>query len=231
MMKKLVILYFLAFFCPTFLFAQVEMARSLEAIQDLKNGFLLVKLPTKTKQLAAYDAETQRFSSNLSHVEHLKKLRNDAVEEVKSLQFNIKEGFKNHYQFSEVVITYDTSKTIFYDKNMVVKEGFSLENKKYLIFNNQKVIKEDYILKDVFALSDKKSIILKYPFPSEIPIGFRRLRVLKYDKKDFPRVSDEEKRAFKPKRARKLDPNEYIAIVKMLDLRMKAFYNLVTLGK
>ena len=231
MMKKLFLLSFLAFFCPIFLFAQVEMARSLEAIQDLKNGFLLVKLPTKTKQLAAYDVEIQRFSNNLSHVEHLKKLRNDAVEEVKSLQFNIKEGFKNHYQFSEVVITYDTSKTIFYDKNMVVKEGFLLENKKYLIFNNQKVIKEDYILKDVFALSDKKSVILKYPFPSEIQIGFRRMAVLKYSKKDFPRVSDEEKRAFKPKRARKLDPNEYIAIVKMLDLRMKAFYNLVTLGK
>ena len=231
MMKKLFLLSFLAFFCPIFLFAQVEMARSLEAIQDLKNGFLLVKLPTKTKQLAAYDVEIQRFSNNLSHVEHLKKLRNDAVEEVKSLQFNIKEGFKNHYQFSEVVITYDTSKTIFYDKNMVIKEGFLLENKKYLIFNNQKVIKEDYILKDVFALSDKKSVILKYPFPSEIQIGFRRMAVLKYNKKDFPRVSDEEKRAFKPKRARKLDSNEYVAIVKMLDLRMKAFYNLVTLGK
>ena len=232
MMKKQVLVYFLAFCFPVILLAQVEMARSLAAIQDLKSGFLLVKLPTKTRELKAFDEQMQLFSNDLVHVEHIKELRSDAVLEVRSLQLGIIEGFKKEYVFSEVVITYDTSKTIFYDKNMVEKKDFSLENKTYLILNNRKVMKEDNILKNAFAFSDKKGDILEYPFPSDIPIRFKNLKLLKYDRKQFTRVSREEKIIYREKFDwRDLDKNSSIALVKMLNLRMNAFYELVTFGK
>lgn len=232
MMKKQVLVYFLALCNPFVLLAQVEMARSLAAIQDLKNGFLLVKLPTKTRELKAYEEQLQRFSKDLGHVEHIKDLRATDILENRFLQSSMIEGLKIDYSFSDVVITYDTSKTIFYDKNMVKKEDFSLENKTYLILNNQMVMKEDNILKNAFALSDKKGNILKYPFPSDIPIRFKNLRLLKYDRKEFQRVSSAERAVYREKYGwRDLDKNPHIALIKMLNLRMNAFYNLTTLGK
>ena len=89
MMKKQVLVYFLALCSPFVLLAQVEMARSLAAIQDLKNGFLLVKLPTKTRELKAYEEQLQRFSKDLGYVEHIKDLRaTDILEDRKSTRLN-----------------------------------------------------------------------------------------------------------------------------------------------
>ena len=94
MMKKQVLVYFLAFCSPFILLSQVEMSRSLAAIQDLKTGFLLVKLPTKTKELKAYDEQLQRFSKDLRHVEHIKDLRAADILENNFLQSSMIEGLK-----------------------------------------------------------------------------------------------------------------------------------------
>jgi hypothetical protein len=206
---------------------------SITAINDLKTGFLLVKIPTKTKEFKAYDEQLKQFSNNPIHVSRIEELRNRTIKELYSLQDGLIAGFKNHYNFSEVVMTYDTSKTIFYDKNMVVKVDFSLKGKKYLVFNNRKVINEDNnVLKDAFVLSDKNDNILRAPFPSEIPIRFRFMPLLRYEEVQFPNVTEEEEDRFKKTYTwRKLDKNSTIASVKILDLRMNAFYDLVNKGK
>ncbi len=195
----------------------------------MKNGFLLLKLPTKTRELKAYEEQLQRFSSDLNYVARMENFRNNTIVEVRKLQNDLIKGFKNEYKFSEVVITYDTSNTVFYDKNMRIKENFSLEGKKYLILNNRKVIYEnENILKDAFVLTDKNGAVLEPPFPSEIPIRFNNLRLLQYGKKQFKNVSEEQKKAHRESFIwRELDKNPTFALVKMLNLRMSAFYDLV----
>ena len=228
-MKKQFLTYFLFFSTCFILFAQDGIEPSFTAINDLKNGFLLLKLPTKTRELNAYEAQIQRFSSDIEHVARIENFRYSTIAQVRTLQNDLIAGFKNDYNFSEVVITYDTSKTIFYDKNMLVKEDFSLEGKKYLILSNRKVMHEaENILKDAFVLTDKDGDVLEPPFPSEIPIRFKNLRLLQYSKKQFPRVSKQEKEVHKEIFYwRDLDKNATKALVKMLNLRMVAFENLV----
>ncbi len=228
-MKKYFLTYFLFFTTYFTLLAQEGIEPSFTAINDLKNGFLLLKLPTKTRELNAYEVQLQRFSSDIAYVERIEEFRNNTILEVRKLQNDLIKGFKNEYKFSEVVITYDTSKTIFYDKNMIVKNDFSLEGKKYLILNNRKVINEkNNVLKDAFVLTNKDGDVLALPFPSEIPIRFNNLRLLKYGKKQFKKVSEEQEKAHRESFMwRELNKNPTFALVKMLNLRMTAFYDLV----
>jgi hypothetical protein len=216
-------------------FAQTENYAAIAEsnLATLKEGFLLVKIPTFYKKLAVINEDLRKYEKDAKYVAHLNTRKREIEQMANDIKIDFLRGLSRYYKMSAVVVVFDSLETKFYDTDLREKKDFLLTGKNYLICRKSTIIKaENQLTSDVFIITDKEGKEVFRPFIGNIPLFFKRLRVLKYDKKSFPRVSEDEKDVYKSRKSwHKMDSNPYFAMAKMLELKLSSLEKLLQLGK
>ncbi len=201
------------------LFAQTKSDVAKQQIKDLKEGVLVLNLPTVLDDVTKYRATQSIYvKKDPVYKERVEMIITEKIKENQRLQKDMVKGMDSFYHFSPYVIVYDTAKTIFFDKNIKKIDNYVLpENCFYLSYKTVQVSTE--LVRNSFVLSDKKERFLENPFPWEIPYRFYKLKigekkqVFKYAKWNFLRKRYHWK------------TNPYLAVPEVLNAVLDDFYS------
>ena len=87
--------------------AREERAR--QAINKLKNGYLLVRLPSKHNKLSELERLSKSMELDAATKKKLRQRYDETIADRDAFNKNMMAAFNEHYQFSEVFFFYDTS--------------------------------------------------------------------------------------------------------------------------
>lgn len=164
------------------------------AIQDLKKGVLIVRLPSHAKKIAAMEDLMKNKKVSKSNKENLKKQITLTKKETQLRNLAIVKGFKTAYDFSDVLFIYDHNTKaiqegqatgVFLDKRLKVDESLDLNNRSYLFARFGKTDVNTTTGVEGIIITDKNLVDLGKPFPAYVREGgFRFLVDKAFDKKN-----------------------------------------------
>jgi hypothetical protein len=225
MMKKNFTIYIFILMANS-LFAQDKMDVTKQQIKDLKEGVLIVNLPTVLDDASKFRATQKIFTQkDPLHKKRVESIIKEKIKENAKLQTEIAEGMDSFYHFSPYVIVYDTAQTVFFDKNFRKIDNYVLPEKHFYL--SYKIVQHSAeLVRNSFVLQDKNQQNLQNPFPWEIPYKFRRLVLVKTSKEFNIKLSESVMNTFNKKYYwKKVDKNPYFAITKMLEMKVLTFYD------
>ncbi len=139
--------------------------RARKAIKELKEGILIVSIPTFQKKIDTLESLLKRETNKKKRLwltEELTKAKNES----NIAPTQIQESFRKHYDFSEVLFMDDTSGTHLksgnYKNIFLNKEDGNLEGRNFFV-HKPSVLRTSNLAKD--ATVDKDFIPLESPFP------------------------------------------------------------------
>ncbi|HZV68858.1 MAG TPA: hypothetical protein VFG10_04910 [Saprospiraceae bacterium] len=170
------------------------------SIRELKEGFLLVRLPSSKGKIDTLQAMVSRAKDDKSRL-HLQKMLNTAIEERDSLISDYTHAFRDFYHFSNAAYYFDYEgrdlrKTPMYkmDGSSLPKEEIGMKPVFYLYFERTE---ESHI--DALVIYNVEGLRVPPPFPNNFTRGGINLLFLKIADRKFPawRVERINKRLFK----------------------------------
>jgi hypothetical protein len=220
-MYKYIVFFFLVLVQNVF--AQGSAAE--QNIKSLKNGFLVVEIPTDYKKINELENRINKNSNDPSYALRIRELLTYTIEKNQKVQKGIIEGIQKKYTFSKVVMVYDSSENIFFDKNMNPIPDFSLKNQKYFTLRYKNWIKSQTTTELSFRICDEKKEPLPVPFPTTVPYKFYFKRLLSKSNIFVQNSSKEDQKKYTQIYGswKKLDKNPYIAAIEFMNLRLTAF--------
>lgn len=158
----------------TFAEAAIQAKRSRKAIEELKNGVLIVRLPVNSKKIS----ELVRLSQS-SKVEESRKKKLEkqlAATKKETLQKNkwLMDAFLSEYKFSDTRFMFDTSfyffkagkkEGYFLNKNMEVDSSIHLDEGPLYFVRLGHTDSSDGIGIEALVITDSSFVDMKSPFP------------------------------------------------------------------
>lgn len=147
-----------------------------DAIQSLKNGALVMRLPTYAKKIAALEDIIARNSDEAS-VRRARTLLEQTVTETKEENLRIIRSFREFYNFSAVYFMYDTSLTalakgarkgIFLQDDLSPNPALSLQSDQFIIAQIGYTDPATTARAEALILTDLSLKRIEAPFPSAI---------------------------------------------------------------
>lgn len=186
-MKNLVILIVLFVACQANIFAQVydtlgserRTTMAEQAIKDLKNGVLVVRLKTGDKKLEALRRVAKSPNVSNSDKARFQQKVKDHQEKVRLENEWLVSSLKKNYSFSEMLFMLDTSahelkmgkqNGVFLDENLQPNPNISLSNKPYLVLYHGQTISRVKSSSEGLVILDAGLQELVDPFPFFIGI-------------------------------------------------------------
>lgn len=158
-----------------------------EAIKALREGYLIVRLPSYRAKIDTLESMIGR-STNETQKIRLQRLLDETVESRDSLQQGYIRAFKHQYHFSKVAYFYDydahnlnTAKYYNLDSEPIAI-GDIMDKPLYYLFFERTV--ESKI--DALVIYDRKLTIVPRPFPNNFSRGGLNFLFLKISDKNFP---------------------------------------------
>lgn len=158
-----------------------------QAIRDLKEGFLIIRIPAYRAKIDTLQAMISR-SGDSSTQARLQKLLNEAIGERDSLFSDYTKAFREEYNFSKVSYYFDyegrhISAAHFYhlDGTPMPKDEFDLKRVFYLYFERTN---ESHI--DALVIYDVEGKAVPAPFPNNFTRGGFSFLFAKLSDKKFP---------------------------------------------
>lgn len=192
------------FFFPIFLFlfstsllAQTEVVKETNtriAIQELKEGALIVRLPSHAKKIAAMEELIQDKSVSKRNKENLKRQVTLIKQEAKLRNEAIVNGFTTAYDFSDVLFIYDSdtkalqggkTQGIFLNEKLEIDNSIELQERPYLFVRFGQTDLSTTTGVEGMIITDKNLVDLRKPFPFYVREGGIRYLMDKiFDKKN-----------------------------------------------
>ncbi len=153
-----------------------EAARqSREAIHRLRNGTLIVRLPSQRAKIEALQDIIQNTPADNPRRKRLEKLLEQTLADKREFGENMMKAFQEAYDFSEVRFMYDTAtsslgsgkRDVFLDENLEVHPGLSLDETPYFIlgFGSTSTANERSDGVEAMIIMDEDLEPLQSPFP------------------------------------------------------------------
>ena len=197
------LIWLLVVACVGFVFSapvQAQGSDPEEAIKALREGYLIVRLPTYRSKIDTLESMIRR-STNEMHTVRMKRILEETIETRDSLQQGYIRALKHQYQFSKVAYFLD------YDAH-------NLNTAKYYNLDNEPIAIGDIMDKPLYYLFfertadskiealviyDRNRKIVPRPFPNNFSRGGLNFLFLKISAKNFPawRVSKMQKQLIK----------------------------------
>lgn len=179
---------------------QAQTVDPVMSIRDLKEGYLIVRMPSSKAKIDTLQSIVARTSDTKSKL-RLQHLLDEAREERDSLLSDYKRAFRDYYHFSKTAYFFDYEgrdlrKASFYnmDGTPFSKESIGTKPVFYLYFERTE---EGHI--DALVIYNVEGLKVPYPFPNNFTRGGINFLFLKMSEKKFPawRVERIDKRLFK----------------------------------
>ncbi len=163
---------------------QAQTIAAEDAIRQLKNGALIMRLPCYAKKIAALEYIIANNSAP-SAVRRAKKLLKETQTEAREENLRIIRLFRKHYNFSAVYFTYDTSITtlrrgayqgIFLNDDLSPAPQISLPNGDFLLAHIGYTDPATTLRSEALILTDLSLKQIAAPFPS--PVRYEAQRVM-----------------------------------------------------
>ncbi|MEP6794798.1 MAG: hypothetical protein ABJB16_10765 [Saprospiraceae bacterium] len=170
------------------------------SIHDLKEGYLLVRIPSSKAKIDTLQSMITRSSDNTSKI-RMQRFLEEAREERDSLLADYTRAFRDYYHFSKTAYFFDyegrdLTKAHFFnmDGSPFLKEEISTEPVFYLYFERTE---ESHI--EALVIYNVEGLKVPPPFPNNFTRGGINFLFLKMSEKKFPawRVDRINKRLFK----------------------------------
>ncbi len=179
---------------------QAQTADPAVAIRELREGYLIVRMPASKAKIDTLQAMVTRSSDNTSKL-RLQRFLDEARQERDSLVADYTRAFRDYYHFSKTAYFFDDEgrdlrKANFYkmDGTPFSKEEIGTKPVFYLYFERTE---ESHI--DALVVYNVEGVRVPYPFPNNFSRGGINFLFLKLSEKKFPawRVERIDKRLFK----------------------------------
>jgi hypothetical protein len=170
------------------------------SIRDLREGYLIVRMPASKAKIDTLQAMVNRSTDNTSKL-RLQRLLDEATQERDTLLADYTRAFRDYYHFSKTAYYFDYEgrdlrKAGFYnmDGSSFSKEEIGTKPVFYLYFERTE---ESHI--DALVIYNVEGIKVPSPFPNNFTRGGINFLFLKLSEKKFPawRVERIDKKLFK----------------------------------
>lgn len=222
--SSLTILFVLLFLIPS-LKAQLALdptvQKSITAIKSLKDGTLIVRLPSKTKKIEALKKILSDKTIDAGDKRRTKKLLDNTIRERDNYRKEIMEAFAEHYSFSNYLFINDTSSVslkkgvkqgIFLHKELYVDAELKLETPDYFLLRNGTTDPSKSAGIEAFIVANSQNEDLEKPFPYYVK------------RNDFATMLS---KLFSPKKSMSISANKSIT---KLNSNLQKFYSRVVGG-
>lgn len=152
----------------------VKKQRSQEAIKALKEGVLVVRLPSKRNKIKALKEVLMDKTIDVSYKRRTKKLLDKTIEERDTYGKEMIAAFEEYYNFSKYLFIYDTAanhlvkgdfENIFLDKDLQPLANTTLENENYYVLRNGTTDPSNTAGVEALVVADADNVDLEKPFP------------------------------------------------------------------
>jgi hypothetical protein len=179
---------------------QAQTADPVMSIRDLREGYLIVRIPASKAKIDTLQSMVNRSTDNTSKL-RLQRLLDEATQERDTLLADYTRAFRDYYHFSKTAYFFDDEgrdlrKAHFYnlDGSPFSKEEIGTKPVFYLYFERTE---ESHI--DALVIYNVEGVRVPSPFPNNFSRGGINFLFLKISEKKFPawRVERINKRLFK----------------------------------
>lgn len=196
--------------------------RARESINSLKEGVLIVRLPSQQAKTDAIREVINTPGASEAARKRLEKQLETAISSQREFNLNMMRAFREAYDFSDVLFIYDTSTSllktgnhsgIFLDSSLQAQPGIRLEKAPYFILHFGSTSSETSDGVEAMIILDGQFKRLEKPFPF-----YQRLN-------DFSAFIG----SFLPKPNQKTE--DALRIVDKLNKKLNKYFRLVQMGK
>ena len=198
---------------------EIQVATAEQAIQDLKNGALIVRLQSKNNKIQKLEELIASPEVSASKKEQLRKELTATIDDRNRYNIELVTAITDLYSFSQVYFMYDTASIslkngtrngIFLNANMEYDPGITLKEDHFFVLRTGTTDSSTTTGLSALVIMDDKLKDMKRPFPYYVRINsVKRLFV----------------RIFNPKKIVRKDAKEVVA---KLDSQLKQYYKDVT---
>ena len=239
LIPKQILLFIFNLFIASLVYGQtneggaVDLVCAETILKDLKNGVLLVKIPTGYKKISEINKTLAKGKDN----SRLIAARDKEMAHITKAQQGLMHGFKQFYTFSSFIGVYDTNYAkvlknpaitgVFIDTSFKEVKDFSLSGKTFATFREDQFFYDAGKAHKGFTLSDNRGLVPNRPFGIGIPYKFRQHSVMPREGA-LPRAAQTlqgtyPEEFYKNYTSRFLDKNAYHAVVKMLQIKLELY--------
>jgi hypothetical protein len=213
---------------------QIDLGRAGSLLRAIKNGVLVIKVPTGSKKLKAInEVLAKRIVDS-----RLEAMREQELSRIAEVQITLIGGFKKYYTFSPFICVYDTNylsilnKTskngIFYDGDLQLVPNYSLEGKSFCTFREDQYFHDENKANVGYVVTDSEGNLPPIPFPYAIPYKFKRFPLFSDNQNNIfgigTHIGSRTNNVYKARYSwRYFDTVPYYAVVKFLQTKLDYF--------
>lgn len=154
--------------------------KAYNAIKDLKEGILIVRLETNSRKIKELEKLLSDPGINAGNKKRLEYMLDETREQTASMNGILVEAFKTYYMFTEIRFMYDTAahqlangveKGIFLNDGLQPDPSISLDGKSYLVVYHGKPFNSQIQQSNFLVVLDSDFHQLQTPFPNSFNVA------------------------------------------------------------